>query len=363
MAALQESGAFDFSGVGGELMQAQGMHSLFPMRELSMMGLAEILPHIPKLLERIDQVVDDILAKRPRIVITIDSPGFTFRVVKKLREKGYKDSKFVHYVAPTVWAYKPERAKKTADLFDALMVILPFEPPYFEKEGLKTHYVGHPVAWEYRTRPDAISARLRLGIKDSEKPLLMMPGSRMGELKRHLPIFKDAIHRMVMDVPNLCLIIPQTSDTMHYVKHEVAGWMVPAYFVQGTQGKQDAMAASVVGLVKSGTASLEGALAQLPYITAHKVNGITAFIARRVLKIPYVNLVNILLHKPIVPEFLQDQCFGPLLGGTLAALMDAPNVRGRQIDAFKEVGKMLGNEEETSPSHKAAKVILDIVSF
>ena len=185
-----------FAGVGGEAMQREGLASFFPYSDLSVMGFWEIVPHLPKFLMLLRRTLADIAAKKPDVVITIDSPGFNFWLANMLKnDPGTAAIKRIHYVAPSVWAYKPARAHKTARIFDLLLTLLPFEPPYFEKEGLKTIFVGHPVLWEGR-KGNGVSFRARHGIGAEEKVLLVLPGSRAGEVKRHLPVFFAAAKAM-----------------------------------------------------------------------------------------------------------------------------------------------------------------------
>ncbi len=348
------------SGIGGERMQQTGLTSLFPMQELALMGFAEVLPHLFRLKRRIRQTVRDILDKQPDIVITIDSPGFTFRVVRQLRDAGYKGP-FIHYVAPTVWAYKPQRAAKTASLFDALMVLLPFEPPYFEKEGLKTHFTGHPVAWEWKETGDGKAFRARHRIAAKATVIGMFPGSRRGELRRHLPVFKETIARVHKEYPMLELVIPTTEAMAQPIADEVKHWPVPSHLVVGDTEKKDAYAACNIALAKAGTVSIETAFAGIPTITTFKTSWLSAFIVRRMSNISLYNLINIIRDEEIIPEYLQENCHPDILTPALLEWLRYPEKGIDQAATCRSVMYEMGAEGDISPSEKAAEVVLGML--
>lgn len=194
LSELKTLTSFRLSGLGGRHMEAQGLQSLFPIEDIAVIGIAEIIPHIFRLKNRIRWVAEDIERQKPDIVLSIDSPGFTFRVIDILRKKGYKESVFVHYVAQTVWAYRPKRAAKAARLLDALMTLFEFEAPYFTPYGLKTEWVGHQAAWT------ATPKQVENIIKNQ---IAMFPGSRRNELKRHIPLFRDVCKQLASLHPNM----------------------------------------------------------------------------------------------------------------------------------------------------------------
>lgn len=349
-----------FTGIGGATMQAQGLHSLFPMQELSLMGFVEIIPHIFRLQRRIRQVVAHITETRPDIVVTIDSPGFNFRVIKAVRLSGMHPlPRFMHYVAPTVWAYKPERAAKTAALVDELLALLPFEPPYFEKEGLRTHFVGHEIAWWWKEKGDGAAFRAAHRIA-AEAPLLaVFPGSRRGELKRMLPVYAEAVARLHPRISGLEVVLQVPEALMAEVTHATHDWPVPRQIISNTENKKGLFAAATVGLAKSGTIGLECALAGLASVTTYRANALSAMIVRRMLKTPYVNLANILLERAVIPELLQENCTGPLLAEALAPLLCQELARAAQRHALAPVATLLGASAPQSPSSKAAEIILN----
>lgn len=345
------------SGIGGERMQQEGLSSLFPMQELSLMGFAEIVPHIFSLKRRIRQTVDDIIATKPDALVTIDSPGFTFRVVKQLRERDI-NIPIVHYVAPTVWAYKEKRAAKTAALFDKLLTLLPFEPPYFEKEGLKTTFVGHPVAWDWKEKGDGKAFRERHNLPTEGTILGMMPGSRLNEVKRHLPVYKETIEKLIKNHPALTIIMPLRHAMADEVRTQVQDWPAPVFVVVGDREKKDAFAACDIALAKSGTVALETSLANIPTVTTYRANPLSVWFVRRLIRVSHVNLINIIENKTIIPEYLQEECAADILAPALHKLLSDKNTRDQQLSQCQAAINQLGQQDETSPSDKATDAIL-----
>lgn len=342
-------------------MQAEGLKPLFPMQELSLMGFAEVLPHAFRLKRRIRETVTDIIATSPDLILTIDSPGFCFRVIRKLKEQG-QTIPAIHYVAPTVWAYKPERAAKTAALYQHLMTLLPFEPPLFEKEGLATSFVGHPVAWAWKQRGNGAAFRLRHHIKPEATVLGMMPGSRKGEIKRHLPVFAETVNRLHRHLESLVVVMPVRRNLHAIIAKNVSKWPVPVILVEGDVEKKDAFAAMNAAIAKSGTVGLEVALAGIPSIIAYRANPISLWLIRRMVTIPYAHLVNILCgHREIIPERIQERCTPSALYDAILPLLTDTQAQQRQKEAAQNVMQMLGGNETISPSDKAAKVVLDFI--
>lgn len=362
MAALKtRENAIRFAGIGGPLMQAEGMKPRIPMQELALMGFAEIVPHLPRLLNHISATVNDIEARQPDIIVTIDSPGFNFWVAQKLRARGYKGT-LIHYVAASVWAYKPERAKKMARLYDHLLTLLPFEPPYFEKEGLRTTFVGHPVAWEWRSKGDGHAFLTRHGIAPDQTVLLLLPGSRKGEITRHLPIMKETLTQLAARHLHLNVVIPVPSRFVESVRKATQKWAVRTIVINSEQEKSDAFAAATVALAKSGTVTLELALAGVPMVVMYRVNPITAWLMRHMLKISTFSLVNILAGKNVIPECIQENCTPEILTREMTTLLTDPAARKRQQQAIDIVSHALGMNDSTSPSEKAAKILWDYLA-
>lgn len=363
MAALKRltGGRVRFAGIGGERMEAEGLVSLVPQAELALFGVFELLPQLPNLLRRMDQTLAEIVRLKPDAVVTIDSPGFTARVAKRVRAAA-PGIPLIHYVAPTVWAWKPQRAKKYAAIYDHLMVLLPFEPPYFEAEGLACTFVGHSVVESGAGKGDGAAFRARHGIGPDKRLVAVLPGSRRGEVSRLLPIFRAALGRLLPAHPNLVAVIPTVATVRDHVRSAVADWPLPTVVVEGDAAKYDAFAAAEVAMAASGTVALELALAGLPTVIAYRLNRITVALYRRLIKIKYVNLVNLMLDRMLVPELLQEDCRPDLLAATVGRLLDDGAARREQIEGVAEVARWLGAGADVPPSERAAHVVLDVVA-
>jgi lipid-A-disaccharide synthase len=338
-----------FEGIGGETMQRMGLKSLFPYSDLSIMGFLEVVPHIPALLKRLRQTVLDIVAKQPAAVVTIDAPGFNFRLAQMLKANADTARiKRIHYVAPSVWAYKPGRARKTALLFDALLALLPFEPPFFEKEGLDTTFVGHPVLWQTGTSEPNLF-RVRHFIDADTPMLLILPGSRAAEVERHLPVFLEAAEAL----PNYKVVIlagPQ-------VHKRIQAAVTPQILVVDIAEKQDVFASVTIALSKSGTITLELASAGVPTVVAHKVSPLSAWLIRRMALIPFVSLINIAAKKEILPELLQERCTSKRIAQELRRLAQ-PDIMREQRQQCLEALQMLRGPGTLSPHDAAAAAVL-----
>ncbi len=340
-----------FAGIGGAAMQHEGLASLFPYEELSVMGFWEVLPHIPKFLKLLRATADDIAQKKPDVVVTIDSPGFNFRLAKMLKDNPEtRTIKRVHYVAPSVWAYKPQRARKTAELFDMLLALLPFEPQCFEKEGLKTVFTGHPALWQ---PPQGNGAGFRNlhGIAAGEKLLLVLPGSRKGEVMHHLPIFISAA-KSLSDYRIVILAGPQVKE---FIRKAVPSDIIVCDFAE----KYDAFAAADMALSKSGTVTLELAAHHVPMIVAHRVSAISAWLIRRMLLIKYASLVNIAVDKEIVPELMQERCTAAEIKTALEQLANPEEMQKQRADVAKAI-QILHGGNPRNPSLIAVEEILKL---
>jgi lipid-A-disaccharide synthase len=359
MAALKQEtgGAVRFAGIGGERMAEQGLASPVPIQELAVMGLAEVLPHARRILKCIGQTVADIQLRRPSIVVTIDSSGFTWRVARRLRDAGDK-VKLVHMVAPMVWAWRPHRAREIARWYDRLLVLLPFEPPYFDKVGLNASFIGHPVIESGADRGDGTAFRARHDIAADATLLTVLPGSRRGEVSRLLPVFGKAVTLLAARYPTLRVVIPTLRHVAPLVR--AATWPTAPIIVETEAEKYDAFAASDVALAASGTVALELAMAHLPSVICYRVNPLTHAVARRMVKVKYANLVNLLLDRPAVPELIQAVCTPARVAAAVARLVDDANARAAQTAAYDAALDMLGRGGEP-PSRRAAKQILAMI--
>lgn len=343
-----------FSGVGGPAMTAEGLTSLFPMQELSLMGLAEVLPHVPNLLRRLKQTEAAVRADPPTAFITIDAPSFTLRLAKRLAGSGIPR---IHYVAPQVWAWRAGRAKKLARKVDRLLTLLPFEPPYFTAHGLPTDFVGHPVVEGGALSGDAAGFRQRYGLSDSQPMLVVLPGSRQGEVRRLLPIFGATVAMIAEAVPGVQVVVPTVPQVAEPVAAALAGWPGNPLMVTGPTERFDAFAAGTAALAASGTVAMELALARLPAIIAYKVNPLTAWMLRRMLTIRYVAMPNHILDEAVMPELLQEDCEPSRLAAALHPLLSDTAQRGAMLAGYGRFAEAM-QLDQAPPSDRAAAAIL-----
>ena len=356
------NGKINFYGVLGEKMLLAGYKtgstSIFPMSDLSVMGLTEVLPKLPNILGRIKQTVGEIIRISPDVIITIDAPDFSFRVAKKIK-KLKPNIPIVHYVAPSVWAWRPGRAKKISKFVDHLLCLLPFEPKYFTDVGLDATFVGHPVVESKIGGGDGESFRKRHEISEFVPLLMVLPGSRAGEISRLLPIFGETLKLLKITHPQLEAVIVTLSTTREKVSSIAANWSVKTTIVAESE-KSDAFAACDVALAASGTVSLELAVAELPSVIAYRMAPLTAFLAKRLIKVKFANIVNLVLDRPAIPELLLENCVPDMLASQVSELLDSQNARTNQRKAYVEAMAMLGMGT-ISPGERSADVILDTV--
>ena len=362
MAGLRQrtAGRIRFAGIGGEAMTAEGLNSLVPMSELAVMGLLEVLPHARRILGRVRETAEAVKRLKPDVVITIDAPGFSFRVVKRLRQETFEAPMpvLIHYVAPTVWAWRPRRAAKIAKLYDKLLVLLPFEPPYFLKEGLDTVFVGHPIADSPLTRGDGAAFRKRHGIPVDATVLGVLPGSRRGEVGRLIPIFAQTVMRLAESFPNLHVVTPTVATVGDTVRAALQTWPVPTHVVAGEAEKAGAFASMTAALAASGTVGLELGAAGVPSVIAYRLNPLTYQIVKRLVMVKYVNLINILLSRPAVPELLQGDCTPNRLCASLLPLLHGGPPAAAQREAGAAALAML-SPPGGEPGLAAADAVLE----
>ncbi|MFA5119872.1 lipid-A-disaccharide synthase [Zavarzinia sp.] len=362
MAALKREtgGNIRFSGVGGPLMCAEGMASQFPMAELTLLGVMEVLPKALHVLRRVNEVAAAIIESRPDVVVTVDAPAFAFRVGKKIKGRGIPH---VHYVAPTVWAWRPRRAKMVAGFLNHLLVLFPFEPPYFEVHGLATTFVGHSVVEGAADLPALQAAgqglRARLGIAPERPVLVVLPGSRGSEVRRLGPVFGDALGLVAQRFPDLAVLVPTVPNVAALVKQTVAAWPVPATVLEDAADKLPAMAAARAALAASGTVALELALAETPAVVAYRANPVSALVFRLMTKVRFVNLINIMEDRAVVPELLQSACTPERLAAEVDRLLTDDGARQDQIASMHRVMTALGRGGP-APSTRAAQAILAV---
>lgn len=354
-------GRVRFAGLGGDAMAAEGLDSVFPISEMAVMGIVEIIPKAPMLLRRVWQTADDAWTRRPLAVVSIDSKAFTMRVQKILHRRrakaGGEGPKLIHWVPPTVWAWRPGRARSIARHLDHLMTLFPFEPPYFEAHGLETTFVGHPAAGQPAGNGAAFRGRFRL---PKGAPVLgVMPGSRPGEVRRLLPVFREVVARLAGRYQSLQVVIPTVPLVAETIREETRNWRAPVTVVEDSRYKYDAFAACTVALAASGTVTLELTLAGVPTVVAYRVNAVSAAIARRLIDPEAIVLTNKLLERRVIPQFIQDDCTPDRLTVAVERLFDDPRARAEQGAASEAVRRLLTADGE-DPSMRAAGTVLRV---
>ena len=326
-AILRRSPDAAFAGIGGAAMEALGLTSLFPMGDLALMGLLEVLPKLRVLRARLAQTTADIAARKPDVVVTIDSPGFTLRVLRAIRPLGIPR---VHYVAPQVWAWRENRVKNFPGLWEKLLCLLPFEAAFFARHGLPAQFIGHPILEIGCGKGDAARFRARHGIDPDARILIVMPGSRRTEVRRLLPILEATLDRLP---EKMIPVIPLAGPVADFVTFHARAWKTLPVLIAGEQDKFDAFAAASAALTKSGTSSLELALAGVPMVVTYRLNPITHAIVKQMATVKYASLLNLLAGREIVPELLQYQGTPAKLAAALGRIL-TPEGAAEQRAAF-----------------------------
>ena len=323
-----------FVGIGGENMMQAGLKPLFPMGDLAVMGIVEVLAHAKTLTKRIKQTVEAIINEKPDIVVSVDAPGFAKSVIKQIRKNPDGQQliknglKFHHVVAPQVWAWRSGRAKKYARTFDKLYAFFDFEIPYFTKYGLDTVAVGHPIADGIIGKYDAVKN------KNTDKIITLVPGSRMSEVKRLMPLMGDMANMLVRNgFSDYKFVIPTVETTVDYVRDQTSRWPVKPTLVPSNQ-RYEIYSKTYIAIVASGTVSAELAMMHVPTIVLYKMNPITTWLVRQMIRVKWVSLVNILLNRGVYPELL-----GPAARADSAldafGQLTIPSVREKMIAELK----------------------------
>lgn len=342
-----------FHGIGGPLMQAEGLDSLFPMEELAVMGIAEVLPKYLHLKRRIRQTAEAVLACQPAALITIDSPDFSFRVAKIVKA-ARPELRTIHYVAPSVWAWRPGRAAKMARYIDHVLALLPFEPPYMTAAGMSCDFVGHPVVAEALAPPQEAAAVRAEG----PGPLLLaLPGSRRSEVARLAPVFGGVVAALQAAHPHLRVALPTVRGVAGLVGELTAGWAVTPEILTDPARKRAAFAAADVALAASGTVSLELAANGCPMVIAYDMAPLTLWLMRRMARIDTVTLVNLVSDSRVVPEFIGERCRPDLIAPAVQAVLDDPTA---QAHAMQLTMERLGKGGE-APGLRAARSVLSVL--
>jgi lipid-A-disaccharide synthase len=356
MVALREEtgGRVRFAGIGGEQMIAQGLASRFPIHELAVMGFFEVLPHLFGILRRIRETVAAVKALRPDAVVTIDSPSFTLVIARRLAGEGIP---LIHYVAPQVWAWKPWRAKSIGRYLDRLLALLPFEPPLFERHGLATDFVGHPAVEGPRSGPESGSESGPESGAGEGPCLLVLPGSRRGEVAKLLPVFAETLRALAARHADLRVVIPTVETVEAQVRAAVADWPVAVEVMRGAEAKAAAFRRATAALAASGTVTLELAVAGVPTVVAYRFAGPVGLLSPKLLRVPFVSLANLIAGREVQPEFLQRRCRSAEILPAVERLLSDPAARAAQREGAAGVVAAL-TPPEGSPSRAAARRVL-----
>lgn len=354
-----------FNGIGGPLMQAEGLDSLFPMSDLSVMGIAEVLPKLPKLLRRVRLAAKAVTTLEPAALITIDSPDFCLRVAQRAK-KANPALKTIHYVAPTVWAWRPERAAKMARSVDHVLALFPFEPPYMQAAGMSCDFVGHPVVADpVASEIDKGDFRAAHGIGKDEPLLVVLPGSRQGEISRMAPVFAEVLQNLHQARPDLRFVVPAAANVAERLAELVKTWPGNPILLDprgqrpeaAEARKRVALAAADLALAASGTISLELAAARTPMVIAYQFNRLTTYVVKKKIKIDTATLVNLLTETRDIPEFLFEACKAQDISAAVMTLLNDPAARKRQIANGDRAMALLGQGSQ-APGLRAAKAVL-----
>lgn len=347
--------AVQFVGVGGRTMAREGLETLFPIEELSIVGFAAVIQQLPKILRLIRKTADAVATAAPDALVIIDSPDFTHRVARRVRATN-PAIPIVDYVSPSVWAWRPGRARAMLGYVDHVLGLLPFEPQEYRKlGGPPCSYVGHPLIEQLPSlRPNAAEQARR---QAAPPVLLVLPGSRRSEIRHHLDVFGRTLARLQAEGRAFDLMLPTMPHFEAVIREGVAGWPVKPQIVVGESEKRAAFRIAHAALAKSGTVTLELALAGIPMVTAYRVGALEAFILRRAIRVSSVILANLVIGEEVIPEFLQEECTPEKLAPALAELLTDSALRRRQVDAFARLDAIMSTGNK-SPSVLAADIVL-----
>lgn len=345
----------EFVGVGGRTMAREGLESLFPIEELSIVGFAAVVQQLPKILRLIRNTAEAVLEAAPDALVIIDSPDFTHRVARRVRAKN-STIPIVDYVSPQLWAWRPGRARTMLGYVDHVLGLLPFEPEEYRKlGGPPCSYVGHPLIEQLSSlRPDAEEQARRNG----EPPvLLVLPGSRRSEVRHHLDVFGATIGRLQAEGCAFELMLPTMPHLEATIREGIASWPVKPSIVIGENEKRAAFRIAHAALAKSGTVTLELALSGIPMVTAYRVGAVEAFILRRAIRVSSVILANLVIGREVIPEYLQEECTPEKLAPALHDVLTDSPLRRQQVEAFAQLDRIMSTGNK-SPSVLAADVVL-----
>jgi lipid-A-disaccharide synthase len=344
-----------FEGVGGSSMAREGLQSLFPIEELSIIGLAAVVRKLPSILKLITRATEDVLRARPDVLVIIDSPDFTHRVAKRVRQRD-PSIPVVNYVSPTVWAWRPGRAKAMRAYVDHVLALLPFEPEAHQRlGGPPCTYVGHPLIEQI----DALRPNAEEQARRETKPpvLLVLPGSRRSEIRHHMATFGATLDLLQKQGTQFELILPTMPHLVEVIAEALKAWPVQPRIVVGETEKRAAFRIAHAAFAKSGTVTLELALSGVPMVTAYKAGSVEAWIIRRRITSSSVILANLVIGENVIPEFIQEDCTPEKLAASLQEVLAHTPMRQRQIEALARLDGIMG-VGRMSPSDAAADVVL-----
>lgn len=348
-------------GVGGEAMTRAGLDSLFPLDATSVMGLREVVPRIPEILRRVRRAVEFARQTHPDLVLLIDSPDFTHRIAQGLKRVD-PTIRTANYPPPQVWASRAYRARKMARYMDAILAILPFETSFFERYGIESHFVGYPIVERKAQMVGGAEFRRRLGIGDDAKLLAVLPGSRRNEIRFILPQFKGAVQLLAREFPNLVTVIPTVSHVSEALRKGAEDWPTPLHIVEGEGEKFAAFDAADAAIAKSGTVTSELALSRTPMVVGYRTGWLTYALARPLMNVPFITIVNLVLGRGAIPELTQINCAPRQLAAAVRPLLEKKSPeRVAQLAAIEDALAALGESSE-APSMRAARVVLELAS-
>ena len=347
--------AVRFEGVGGRSMAREGLTSLFPIEELSIIGFAAVVKQLRKILRLIGETADAVTRASPDILVIIDSPDFTHRVARRVRARD-PSIPIVDYVSPSVWAWRPGRALAMRKYVDHVLALLPFEPEAYKRlHGPPCSYVGHPLTEQLSSlRPGPEEQKRR---QQQPPVLLVLPGSRRSEIRHHMAIFGRALRHLRADGVAFELVLPTMPHLQELVAAHVKGWTVAPRVVIGEQEKRAAFRIAHAALAKSGTVTLELAIAGVPMVTAYRAGAVEAWILQRAINVPSVILANLVIGENVIPEFLQNDCRPEKLARALREVMTDTPARQRQVEAFARIDGIMTTGSK-SASVRAADILL-----
>tara|TARA_R110000824_G_scaffold155226_5_gene327709 strand:- start:23381 stop:24547 length:1167 start_codon:yes stop_codon:yes gene_type:complete len=356
----ETGGKVRITGSGGPNMIGHGLASVFPMSDTSVMGPREVIPRLPLILRRMRETADFAIRENPDVMVIIDSPDFTHMVAKRVRKRA-PHIRIANYVSPSVWAWRQGRAKAMAKYIDRVLALLPFEPDFFKaKAHLDCVYVGHPAIERIPAQGEGARFRRLHNLAGDAPILLVLPGSRTNEVKRLVSLFGETAAQLAKEMPGLTFVLPTVPHVRDFVEEAVKSWSVPVILVESEADKRAAFDAATAALAASGTVSLELGLARVPMVIAYKIDLPAAFVVSRLLKVPSVVVVNLILDRPSVREFLQLDATSPNLVQALLPLLSDTPARARAIADLDDLRRIMG-VGGPRPSLLAARAVLEML--